>query len=92
MKNAIKKLILLAAAILLALISNYFVNGWYNIIPWAIAALLLGYFSNTRRGAIVNGAVFGYLLFLVYICLGYGGKTNARSILILSFSMCCSVW
>jgi len=69
------------AAIGLSFLSNYYIKGWYNIIPWAIAALLIGYFSGSRRDAIINGAIFGYFLFLFYILLGYGGKTDAGSIM-----------
>jgi hypothetical protein len=81
MKNRVKILIIIAAGALLAAISNYFITGWYNIIPWAIAALLVGWLSETRRKSILNGAVFGYVLFLVYIWQGYSGKTDAGSML-----------
>ena len=79
MKKSIKILVIVAGAALLGALSNYFITGWYNIIPWAVAALLVGFASDTRRNAIIYGAVFGYVLFLVYIGLGYGGKTDAAS-------------
>jgi hypothetical protein len=84
----VKRIIVIACAILLAVISNYFIAGWYNIIPWSIAAIILGYLNLDRKGALINGALFGYFLFFVYILLGYGGKTDAISILrILLFAV-----
>jgi hypothetical protein len=32
----------------------------------------------------VNGAIFGYFLFLVYILIGYGGKTDMKSIITIT--------
>jgi hypothetical protein len=81
MKNLTAKLLILMAAIGLSFLSCYCIKGWYNIIPWTIGALLTGYFSHTRRDAIMNGAIFGYFLFLVYILLGYGGKIDVASII-----------
>ncbi len=79
MKNSIKILVIIAAGALLAVVSNYFITGWYNIIPWVIAALLVGWLSDTRLNSIICGVVFGYVLFLVYIWLGYNGKTDSGS-------------
>jgi uncharacterized membrane protein (UPF0136 family) len=81
METTIKKLLPGASAVALGIVSYYFVQGWYNIIPWAIAALMVGYFSKNRRYSIINGAVFGYFLFLVYILVGYSGKTDTNSII-----------
>jgi len=79
MKKSVKILVIVGAAVLLAAISNYFIAGWHNIIPWIIAALLVGWLSDTRRNSIIYGALFGYALFLVYIWLGYNGKTDSGS-------------
>ena len=81
MKKSVKIFVIIAAAALLAALSNYFIAGWYNIIPWAIAALLVGFLSDSRRYSIIYGAVFGYVLFLGYIWLGYNGKTDTGSII-----------
>ncbi len=81
METTIKKLLPGVSAVLLAILSYYFITGWYNIIPWAIAALIVGYFSKNRRYSIINGAIFGYFLFLVYILAGYSGKTDTTSII-----------
>jgi hypothetical protein len=81
MKNSIKFLIIIVAGALLGSASYYFITGWYNIIPWAIAALLVGWLCETRRKSILYGALFGYALFLVYIWLGYMGKTDSVSMM-----------
>ena len=81
MEKIFKKLLPAIAAGLAGILSYYFIVGWYNVFPWAIAALLIGYLSKTRRASLINGAVFGYVLFLVYIALGYAGKTDTASMI-----------
>src|SRR6266704_458392 len=62
------------SGMVLGLISFYFFYGWYNVFPWAIATLIVGYASKDCRGSIINGAIFGYFLFLIYIFAGYKNK------------------
>ena len=81
MKTNIKRLLVALSAVLMSLISYYFINGWYNVVPWLIAALMVGYTSKNRRDSIINGAMFGYLLFLAYILLGYTGNTDTNSMI-----------
>jgi lipopolysaccharide export LptBFGC system permease protein LptF len=76
-----RRMLISLASILLSIMSHYFFNGWINVIPWAIVALCIGYISNGRRDTIINGAIFGYLLFFVYIMIGYGGKTDTKTII-----------
>ncbi|HEY2583020.1 MAG TPA: hypothetical protein VGI43_14500 [Mucilaginibacter sp.] len=76
MKTGVKRLVIVATAIILGIISCYFFVGWYNVIPWAIAALIIGLTSKNRRDSLINGAIFGYILFLLYIFIGYKGKTD----------------
>jgi hypothetical protein len=80
MKGSIEKSIAAIAGILLGVLSYHLFYGWYDIFPWAIAALIIGYISKNRRSSMINGAIFGYLLFLVYITMGYRGKTDIRSL------------
>lgn len=75
-----RRIVIFLASIVVSFLSHYFLNGWINIIPWAIVTLCVGYTSNGRRNTVVNGAIFGYFLFLVYILIGYGGKTDTTSI------------
>jgi hypothetical protein len=79
MERVVKKLLVAVVAILLSIASYYLFYGWYDVFPWAIAALIIGFTSKNRRNSIINGAIFGYLLFLVYIYLGYKGKTDTSS-------------
>jgi len=53
-------------------------HGWFNIIPWSISALIIGFLSKTKKASLINGAVFGYLLFVSYIFFGYKGNTEIR--------------
>jgi len=81
MGKALKIILIALLATLSGIVSYYFVQGWYNVIPWAIAALVIGYTSKSRRNSMINGAIFGYFLFLMYILLGYNGKTDASSLI-----------
>lgn len=42
------------------------------LVPWSIAGLCIGYF-NDRRGAMINGAVYGFVLSFAFMCAGYKG-------------------
>ncbi|HEY8782599.1 MAG TPA: DUF6518 family protein [Mucilaginibacter sp.] len=74
-----KKIFIGLLAVLVSTITFYFMYGWYDVFPWAVAALIIGYTSKSRRDSIINGAIFGYLVFLVYIFLGYNGKTDVAA-------------
>jgi len=63
------------------IVTYYFMYGWYDVFPWAVVALIIGYTSNSRRDSIINGAIFGYVLFLVYIFLGYKNKTGIEGMI-----------
>ncbi|HWZ03476.1 MAG TPA: hypothetical protein VNX40_07655 [Mucilaginibacter sp.] len=71
-----KKLFTGFCGILTGLATFYLMYGWYDVFPWAVVALIIGYSSKNRRDSIINGAIFGYFLFLVYIYAGYKGKTD----------------
>jgi hypothetical protein len=77
MKTLVRKSLVALAAVALSLITFYFMYGWCDVFPWALGALAVGYTSKNRRSSIVNGAIFGYFLFLAYIFAGYKGKTYA---------------
>ena len=51
------------------------IHGWLNVIPWMVAALIVGFLSKTKKASLINGAVFGYFLFVSYIFFGYRGNT-----------------
>jgi len=63
------------------IVTYYFMYGWYDVFPWAVVALIIGYTSNSRRDSIINGSVFGYVLFLVYVFLGYKNKTGIEGMI-----------
>lgn len=83
-----KRLIIILSAVLIGVLSYYFVVGWFNIIPWVLLAFSVGYFSINRKDTIINGALFGYFLFITYIVVGYKGKTdNTRLIKFAGFAL-----
>lgn len=81
MKSALQIIIVIAVAILLAIGSFYYLAGWYNVIPWAIVSLIIGYNCKTTRSSLLAGAIFGYFLFLTYIFMGYTGNIDSASML-----------
>jgi hypothetical protein len=81
METMTKKIIIGLSGVLVSLVTFYFMYGWYDVFPWAVAAFIIGYTGKNRRGSLVNGAIFGYFLFLVYIFAGYKGKTDAGSMI-----------
>jgi len=81
MKNGIRILVIIIIASLIGIGSYYYINGWYNEIPWAIASLVIGYRSDTVRNSIINGVIFGYVLFLVYSYVGSAAKMDAGNYL-----------
>jgi hypothetical protein len=79
-------------AIAIAIISYHFFTGWYNIIPWTIFSLLTGYFSTNKKNAIINGSLFGFFLFFIYILIGYKGNSDRAAIIrIVLFSLAFSL-
>jgi hypothetical protein len=80
METVVRKLLIGLLAVVLSLITFYFVNGWYNLFFWAFAALAIGYTSKDRRNAVTNGAILGYFIVLAYIFAGYKGKTDSNSL------------
>lgn len=81
MKKIREKLLIGLLGVLVGLATYYLMYGWYDIFPWAIVALIIGYTSKSRRDSIINGAIFGFFLFLVYIYVGYKGKTDTSAMI-----------
>lgn len=63
------------------ILSCYFINGWYNVIPWAVVALLIGYCSKSRNMSLIKRAIFGYFLFVAYVIAGYKGSYDPQRVL-----------
>ena len=61
------------------LASRYiFVGSWLSLIPWAIAGLALGFWSQ-RRVAMINGTVYGFVLAFIFMVSGYSGSGSLIS-------------
>jgi uncharacterized membrane protein YGL010W len=48
------------------------VGSALSLVPWAVCGICIGYF-NDRRGAMINGAVYGFVLSFAFMCAGYTG-------------------
>lgn len=49
-----------------------FVGSWLSLVLWGIVGLALGYWSGKRK-ALLNGAVFGFVISFVFMAVGYSG-------------------
>ena len=48
------------------------VGSALSLVPWSVAGMCIGYFTD-RRGAMINGAVYGFVLSFAFMCAGYKG-------------------
>lgn len=55
------------------LASKIHIQG-FTLIPWGLAAIILGYYSNNRKEATINGASYGFLLGFVFMIAAYNGS------------------
>jgi hypothetical protein len=46
---------------------------WLTLIPRAIAAVVIGAMSESRRQAVAGGGIYGFLLGFTFTAFGYGG-------------------
>jgi hypothetical protein len=53
-----------------------------SLIPWGLAALLIGYFSTSWKGTIGSGALFGFCLAGTFMVAGYQGTAPVTNYLI----------
>ena len=54
--------------------SRFLFLQWLTLIPWGLAALLVGYFSTTRRQSVLNGIAFGFFMGFIFMAAGYTGN------------------
>ena len=75
-----------------------FVGSALSLIPWAVAAFTIGYFSETKKEVLIYGGVFGFVLSFVFMLSGYNGSDSVFSkipffILFGIFgAICAAVW
>jgi hypothetical protein len=55
-----------------------FVGSALSLIPWTIAGLAIGAWSE-KRASMVNGAVYGFTLSFVFMIAGYTGTASLLS-------------
>ena len=56
----------------------FFVGSWLSLVPWGIAGLAIGYWSQ-RREALINGGIYGFVLAFVFMIAGYTGSASLIS-------------
>jgi hypothetical protein len=52
--------------------------GWWTLVPWGIAGVVLGGFSRKGETA-VCGALYGFVLVFVFLVSGYTGAPSLLS-------------
>jgi hypothetical protein len=55
-----------------------FVGSWLSLIPWSIAGLAIGYWSDDAKWAIA-GSLYGFALLFVFMIAGYAGAASTLS-------------
>lgn len=58
-----------------------FVGSWLTLIPWGIAGLGIGLYTISKKEALINGAIYGFVLSLVFLISGYNGTRPLMSVL-----------
>lgn len=84
LRIALSLTIIVVLAGLLGLIgARYvFVGSSLSLIPWGLAAMAVGYLAFTWRGALLGGAVFGFVLVFGFMLFGYQGPAPVIHVLI----------
>ena len=59
-----------------------FVGSSLSLIPWGLAAVIMGYFSTTWKTTIGGGALFGFCLAGAFMLAGYQGTAPVTTYLI----------
>ena len=50
-----------------------FVGSAFSLIPWAIVGAFVGFLTNKKKDAVLSGALYGFVLSVVFIISGYNG-------------------
>jgi|GEM_PF-2803439 len=62
--------------------------GWVNLVPWAIAGMLIGVLPNQRHDALRPGLLYGFVLTVIFMLVGYKGSwTNGQEVGLLLLSL-----
>ncbi|MDQ6771296.1 MAG: DUF6518 family protein [Gemmatimonadota bacterium] len=69
---------LIVGAVVGAAEPRYVGLGPYCLIPWGVAALLLGLWGN-KREALKSGAIYGFALSFAFLVAGYNGTASLMS-------------
>ena len=57
-----------------------FVNSGLSLIPWGIAAALIGAAAPSRARTVIGAAVFGFALAMSFMLFGYDGEGSLLSV------------
>ena len=88
----LRRTIIVVTAMILGFISAHFFASWYNVIPWVIVAVIIGYESSGTKDIIINGSLFGYFVFLFYLLTSNIWNSDIKaSITFSGFSLAFSV-
>src|SRR5215467_5517972 len=69
---------IVAGALLGALAAHALFLGWWTLVPWGLAGIVLG-IRISHRHAIVPGIVYGFVLVFVFLAAGYTGDRSLLS-------------
>ena len=84
-----KRLIIVAlvGVLLGSFISKYlFVGSWLNLVLWGTVGVSIGWFAQSKKESLADGALFGFVLSFSFMMAGYGGSMSRIS-RVLPFSV-----
>lgn len=63
---------------ILAFIADHilFVGSALTLIPWAIIGIVLGLWNKSKKEALINGFVYGFILSFLFMIFGYEGVSG----------------
>lgn len=64
---------ILITSIVIGIILGLIGGPVWILVPWGVAAIIIGYFSRKGKAAIINGAVFAFLTSFIFLVKGYTG-------------------
>lgn len=73
-----KMLVAAIVGIILAYLATHvlFVNSALSLIPWTIAGLIIGWWTENGKQSLINGAIYGFFLSFFFMVFGYQGTQS----------------
>ena len=65
---------ILGAVVGLISAKTFFAHSWTALLPWGLIGLVVGYPAKTKKIVVMSGAIYGFILPVVFTLTGYQGS------------------